>query len=187
MLKKCFDTLFSSIALLILLPLLLICLVVAAINTNSNGLFLQQRIGQFGKPFTILKWRTMHCRTNAITKTGAFFRKIKLDEFPQLINVVLGDMSIVGPRHDIAGYYDVLQGEERRILELKPGITSAASIKYRNEEALLAQQENLLHYNDTVIFPDKVKLNLDYYYTQSFTEDLKILVNTVVAVLKGVS
>jgi lipopolysaccharide/colanic/teichoic acid biosynthesis glycosyltransferase len=113
MVKKCFDTLFSSIALLILLPLLLICLVVAAIDTNSNGLFLQQRIGQFGKPFTIFKWRTMHYRTNAITKTGAFFRKYKLDEFPQLINVVLGDMSVVGPRPDIAGYYDVLQGEER--------------------------------------------------------------------------
>jgi lipopolysaccharide/colanic/teichoic acid biosynthesis glycosyltransferase len=91
---------------------------------------------------------------------------------------VLGDMSVVGPRPDIAGYYDKLQGEERRILELKPGITSAASIKYRNEEALLALQENPLHYNDTVIFSDKVKMNLDYYYTQSFREDLKILIRT---------
>jgi lipopolysaccharide/colanic/teichoic acid biosynthesis glycosyltransferase len=152
--------------------------VVAAIDTNSNGLFLQQRIGQFGKPFTIFKWRTMHRITQAVSKTGVFFRKFKLDEFPQLINVVLGDMSVVGPRPDIAGYYDVLQGEERRLLELKPGITSAASIKYRNEEALLALQENPLHYNDTVIFPDKVKMNLEYYYTQSFREDLKILIRT---------
>jgi lipopolysaccharide/colanic/teichoic acid biosynthesis glycosyltransferase len=154
--KRIFDLVFASIGLLILLPLLLISGVVAAIDTNSNSLFLQQRIGQFGKPFTIFKWRTMHRRTQAVTKTGVFLGHLSsLDEFPQVINVVLGDMSVVGPRPDIAGYYDVLQGKEKRILELKLGITSAASIKYRNEEALLAHQENPLHYNNTVIFLTK--------------------------------
>jgi lipopolysaccharide/colanic/teichoic acid biosynthesis glycosyltransferase len=98
---------------------------------------------------------------------------------PQLWNVLKGDMSFVGPRPDVAGYYDVLQGEAKKILELKPGITSEASLKYKNEEMLLVQQDNPLHYNDTVIFPDKVRLNLAYYYNRSFLGDITIILVTV--------
>jgi lipopolysaccharide/colanic/teichoic acid biosynthesis glycosyltransferase len=107
------------------------------------------------------------------------FRKSKFDELPQFYNVILGDMSVVGPRPDIQGYYDKLEGEDRKILELKPGITSEASIKYRNEDALLEQQVDPVLYNDTVIFPDKVKMNLHYYYTHSFIKDLKIILKTI--------
>ena len=106
-------------------------------------------------------------------------RHSKLDELPQLWNIIIGNMSFVGPRPDIAGYYDLLQGENRKILELKPGLTSLASIKYAHEEYILAQQENPLGYNDTVIFPDKVKMNLEYYYSNSIYGDLKIIWKTV--------
>ena len=121
----------------------------------------------------------MHPATAKISSLGWFLRKSKIDELPQLWNVLKGDMSFVGPRPDVAGYYDLLQGEARKILELKPGITSEASIKYANEETLLEQQENPLEYNDIVIFPDKVRLNLNYYYNRSFFGDMVIIVKTV--------
>lgn len=98
-----------------------------------------------------------------------------MDELPQLFNILVGDMSFVGPRPDVEGYYDRLQGENRKVLELKPGLCSWSSLKYIDEEALLQKQENPLEYNDEVIFPDKVKMNLGYYYNQSFWEDIKIL------------
>jgi lipopolysaccharide/colanic/teichoic acid biosynthesis glycosyltransferase len=113
-----------------------------------------------------------------VSKIGALLRNSKMDELPQLWNILIGDMSFVGPRPDIAGYYDVLQGENRKILELKPGLTSLASIKYAKEEELLEKQENPLNYNDTVLFPDKVKMNLEYYYSNSIFGDLKIIWKT---------
>lgn len=100
----------------------------------------------------------------SISKWGSFLRKSKLDELPQLVNIFIGDMSFVGPRPDVSGYYNNLKGEERLILKLKPGLTSEASLKYFDEEAILQQQENARDYNDAVIFPDKVKINLQYYY-----------------------
>lgn len=121
----------------------------------------------------------MHPETNAISAWGKFLRKSKLDELPQLFNILKADMSFVGPRPDIPGYYDLLQGEERKILALKPGLTSEASIKYKNEDQLLAQQENPLHYNDSIIFPDKVKMNLEYYHQRSFWGDLGIIFKTI--------
>ena len=117
--------------------------------------------------------------TGKISKLGTFLRKSKLDELPQFWNVLIGDMSFVGPRPDIAGYYDVLEGEDRKILLLKPGLTSLASIKYANEEEILGLQENSLLYNDTIIFPDKVKMNLDYYYNHSFLSDINIIIKTI--------
>lgn len=121
-----------------------------------------------GQGFKIYKLKTIDSSTTKISGLGSFLRKSKIDELPQLWNVLIGDMSFVGPRPDVSGYYDVLQGEARKILELKPGITSEASIKYKNEEMLLAQQDDPLLYNDTIIFPDKVRLNLEYYYNHSF-------------------
>lgn len=177
--KQIFDIVFSFFGLLFFSCLLLILWILATIDTKSNGFFFQDRIGQFGKIFKIVKLKTIHPKTGTISKLGSFLRKSKLDELPQFWNVIIGNMSFVGPRPDIAGYYDVLEGENRKILELKPGLTSLASIKYANEEEMLGLQENPLLYNDTVIFPDKVHMNLDYYYHHSFLGDLKIILKTV--------
>jgi lipopolysaccharide/colanic/teichoic acid biosynthesis glycosyltransferase len=177
LLKRLFDILFSGFALLCIGWLIFLCWLLAVLDTGENGFFLQKRVGQHGKLFTIIKLRTM--KQGKVTPIGAFFRKTKIDELPQFLNVLIGDMSVVGPRPDIQGYYDILDGEPRKILTLKPGLTSEASLKYFNEEYLLAQQQNPLEYNDTVIFPDKVKMNLEYYYTRSFFGDLKIVMATI--------
>lgn len=178
-LKRVFDIIVSLIAFIVLLPIIVISWLILMIDTSSDGFFFQKRVGQFGKLFTIYKLKTMHPKTGNVTKTGTFFRKYKLDELPQFLNVLKGEMSIVGPRPDIEGYYDKLEGENRKVLELKPGITSEASIKYYNEEEILEQQDNALHYNDTIIFPDKVKMNLDYYYRQNLFLDIKIIIKTI--------
>lgn len=110
---------------------------------------------------------------------GRWLRRTKFDEIVELINVLKGDMSLVGPRPDVSGYADILVGEERKILELRPGITGPASLKYINEEEILANVENPQQYNDEVIYPDKVKINLDYYYNRSFIKDIKIIFKTI--------
>ena len=181
MTKRLFDLFFSILGLVFSFPLLALFYILATLDTRQHGIFLQQRIGQFGKPFTIYKLRTYGLSTEKpVSKFGAFLRNSKIDELPQLLNVFVGDMSFVGPRPDISGYYDILKGEDRKILELKPGLTSLASIKYANEDELLAQQENPLLYNDTVLFPDKVKMNLEYYYTNTIFGDIKIIWNTLI-------
>ena len=177
--KRGFDFVFSIIALVIFLPFILISWLILMFDTKSNGLFFQNRVGQFGKLFTIYKLKTMQEETGNVSKTGCFFRKYKLDELPQFLNVLKGEMSIVGPRPDIEGYYDKLEGDDRKILELKPGITSEASIKYYNEQEILEQQKDALYYNDTNIFPDKVKMNLEYYYNQNLLLDIKIIIKTI--------
>jgi lipopolysaccharide/colanic/teichoic acid biosynthesis glycosyltransferase len=179
MLKRIFDLLFSVVGFLAVGWLLFVFWIIASVDTKSNGLFIQERVGQWRKFFRIYKIKTMHPVTAKISRFGTFLRKTKIDELPQLFNILKGEMSVVGPRPDIAGYYDVLLAEERKILELKPGLTSLASIKYANEEELLAKQKNPLQYNDEVIFPDKVKINLDYYYNRSFREDIKIIWKTI--------
>lgn len=184
MIKRIFDIVCAIAGIVLAFPLFVFIWVLASINTASNGMFIQTRIGQYGKHFRIYKLRTMHVKTNRVSKASEFLRKWKLDEIPQLFNIVKGDMSMVGPRPDIAGYYDLLQGENRNILNLKPGLTSLAAIKYANEETLLAVQSNPLQYNDTVIFPDKVRMNLNYYYNRSFWGDLKIICRTVVGLFK---
>lgn len=180
MAKRGFDIFFATAGVFISFFPLLFVFAVSSFDTKSNGLFFQKRIGQFGKTFKIIKFKTVHPVTRKISFVGRFLRKSKLDELPQLFNVLTGDMSFVGPRPDIPGYYDKLQGEERKILKLRPGITSEASIKYSNEEYLLKQKENPLEYNDQVLFPDKVKMNLDYYYRRSFLGDLKIILKTFI-------
>jgi lipopolysaccharide/colanic/teichoic acid biosynthesis glycosyltransferase len=178
--KRLFDLFFATLGLLLTFPLLVVLYAIATIDTQQNGIFTQKRIGQFGIPFTIYKIRTFgRAKEKPISKIGALLRNSKLDELPQLWNILLGNMSFVGPRPDVAGYYDLLQGEDRKILELKPGVTSLASIKYANEEQLLEKQENPLAYNDTVLFPDKVKMNLDYYYSHSILGDVTIIWKTL--------
>ena len=182
MIKRLFDFIFSLLGLVVTGWLVLVFYLLATIDTRQSGLFVQERIGQYGKKFSIYKLRTM--RWNAvgqptISALGVFLRKSKIDELPQLYNVLVGDMSFVGPRPDVAGYYDQLQGDARTLLDLKPGITGPASLKYYNEEQLLSQQANPVHYNDTVIFPDKVRINLNYQAQQSLGLDLTILFFTL--------
>jgi lipopolysaccharide/colanic/teichoic acid biosynthesis glycosyltransferase len=181
--KRLFDILFSLFTLILFFWVILISWLLAVIDTHTNGIFVQERIGQYGKKFKIYKLRTISISSSSedyrISKIGKLLRYYKLDELPQLYNILKGNMSVVGPRPDVPGYYDLLEGENRKILELKPGLTSLASIKYNKEEFLLEKQEDPLAYNDSIIFPDKVRLNLAYYYNRSFAGDIVIILKTV--------
>ena len=154
--------------------------------------FVQNRVGKNGLLYRLIKFRTMINgdsqllggaitikNDNRVTPIGKFLRKWKFDELPSLWNVLKGDMSLVGPRPDVPGYADKLKGNDRRILELRPGITGPATLKYANEEELLANVEDPQKYNDEVIFPDKVKINLEYLDNWSLWLDIKIIYETI--------
>lgn len=188
--KWIFDRLVSFVGLLFLWPVLIFVAIMIRIKMPGGPvIFKQKRVGQHGKLFTMYKFRSMtvsHSGSSVsvagesrITPLGATLRKYKLDELPELWNVLVGDMSFVGPRPDVPGYADKLTGEDRGILKLKPGITGPASLKYRNEEELLATVPNPQEYNDTVIYPDKIKINLYYLNHYSFIDDIKMIVCTV--------
>jgi lipopolysaccharide/colanic/teichoic acid biosynthesis glycosyltransferase len=181
--KRLFDFFIALFLLIIFWWLLLFLFCIAFFDTQSFGFYFQDRVGQYGKVFKIIKIKTIHSKKRTISNVGCFLRNSKLDELPQLINIVLGNMSFVGPRPDIIGYYDTIQGEARKILQLKPGLTSEAALKYANEEELLTQVADPKKYNDEVIFPDKVKLNLAYYYSRSFWGDIKIIFKTIKVIL----
>jgi len=190
LLKYLFDRIVSFVGLLFLWPILII--VAILIRKKMPGgpvLFKQKRVGRNGKLFTMVKFRSMtvsHSGSSVsvagesrITPLGAKLRQYKLDELPELWNVLTGDMSFVGPRPDVPGYADKLEGNDRRILQLRPGITGPASLKYRHEEELLAQVDNPQEYNDTVIYPDKIRINLYYLDHYSFVKDIQMIVCTV--------
>lgn len=188
--KWIFDRLVSLIGLLFLWPVLLVVAVYIAVKMPGGPIiFTQKRVGRDGKLFTMHKFRTMtmsHSGSSIsvagesrITSLGAVLRKNKLDELPELWDVFIGNMSFVGPRPDVPGYADALQGEDREVLKLRPGITGPASLKYRNEEELLAKVEDPQKYNDEVIFPDKVRLNLYYLHHYSFIMDIRMIFCTV--------
>jgi lipopolysaccharide/colanic/teichoic acid biosynthesis glycosyltransferase len=189
--KRTFDITASFIGLLLLAPVICVAWVVASLETRSNGLFMQQRVGRYGKPFHVYKIKTMRqvdgvdtTITKAsdvrITRSGRFFRKTKIDELPQLWNVLIGKMSFVGPRPDVPGYADRLRGGDRIILTMRPGITGPASLKYKDEEELLGRQEDAKTYNDTVIWPDKVRVNVDYINNWTFLADLRYIIKTII-------
>ena len=188
-LKRLFDLFVSLVGIIVLLPVFLIIALLVKIKTPGPLFFVQQRVGRYGKLFSLVKFRTMLAGQKGnnitvkgesrITPLGAFLRKYKLDELPELWNVLKGDMSFVGPRPDVPGYADRLKGEERKILELRPGITGPASMKYSNEEELLAQQPDPVKYNNEVIWPDKVRINLEYLRNRNFRFDLKMIIYTV--------
>lgn len=189
-LKWLFDRFWGVVGLLLLWPLFIIVAILIKVKMPGGPvLFKQKRVGRYGKLFTMYKFRSMtvsHSGSSVsvagearITPLGATLRRYKLDELPELWNVMIGEMSIVGPRPDVPGYADKLQGDDRRILELRPGITGPASLKYRNEEELLAKVENPVEYNDTVIFPDKVRINLYYLDHYSFIDDIHIILCTL--------
>lgn len=188
--KFLFDRVSSLFGLRFLSPVLLFVALLIRIKMPGGPIiFKQKRVGQYGRLFTMYKFRSMtvsHSGSSVsvkgesrITPLGVKLRKYKLDELPELWNVLIGDMSFVGPRPDVPGYADKLEGDDRRMLLLKPGITGPASLKYRNEEELLAEQENPQKYNDEVLFPDKVRINIDYMDHWSFGKDVKIIVYTV--------
>lgn len=176
--KPLIDIIFSFFGLLILSPLVLLILILLYFIHKSNPIFQQTRVGQYGKYFKVYKFKTIRedGRPDELLK---LLRKTKIDELPQLINILKGDMSLVGPRPDIPGYYDKLKNEDRLVLRLKPGLTGHASLKYANEEDLLSLQDDPLRYNDEIIFPKKIKLNLHYYQNVSLLFDLKIILKTI--------
>lgn len=193
--KRSFDLAVSIPALLLLWPLIGVTWFMAYRDTGASGLFTQTRIGKDGKPFTVMKLRTMRINEGStvtthgdarITPFGAKLRKYKLDELPQLWNIIKGEMSLVGPRPDVAGYMDRLKCEDREILALRPGITGPATLKYRDEEVLLAQVKNPQRYNDEVIWPDKVRINRDYLHNYSLFRDIRYLLATVHLASHGV-
>jgi lipopolysaccharide/colanic/teichoic acid biosynthesis glycosyltransferase len=173
------------------LPMGIIAILVRA-TSRGPALFRQIRVGRGGELFTVRKFRTMSTGhgdpspvtvrgDSRITGVGRVLRRFKLDEYPQLWNVLAGEMSLVGPRPDVPGYCDKLEGEARRILDLRPGITGPATIKYADEEEILAAQADPVRYNDEVIFPDKVRLNLEYLENYRFRGDLGWIWKTLIA------
>ena len=212
-LKLIFDKVVSLVGLIVLSPVLLIAALLIKWKMPGPILFCQQRVGRYGRIFTVYKFRTMTVKAEAsvasrnseatsiasqeqsrITPLGEKLRRYKLDELPELWNVLKGDMSFVGPRPDVPGYADQLQGEDREVLLLRPGITGPASLKYRNEEDILEAVDEALQkgrsglpmgittvqeYNDNVIYPDKVRLNRYYLHHYSFIKDIKMIVCTV--------
>ena len=192
-LKWLFDRLVSLIGMICLCWLYVIVAILIKVKMPGGPvLFCQKRVGRGGKLFTVHKFRSMTARretdaftgvaaaeTARITPLGEKLRRYKLDELPELWDVFIGNMSFVGPRPDVPGYADKLQGEDRNILKLRPGITGPASLKYRNEEELLASVEDPIRYNDEVIYPDKVRLNLYYFNHYSFWTDIKMIFATV--------
>ena len=197
MVKRIFDILFSIIGLIFFSPCFLLVSILIKADSKGTVFYFQERVGRNGSLFKIIKFRSMitdqnHTSTittandNRITTIGKIIRKLKIDELPELLNILIGNMSFVGPRPDVPGYADLLEGEDRLILKLKPGITSLASLKYVNEEAILASVEDPIRYNKEVIFPDKVKLNLNYYYNHNIWIDIKVIFATVFYILKKI-
>lgn len=188
--KYLFDRIMALVGLIVLSPVLLVVWMLIRVKMpDGPAVFTQKRVGKDGKLFTMYKFRSMSAHHSGstvsvagesrITPLGAKLRRYKLDELPELWNVLIGDMSFVGPRPDVPGYADKLEGDDRRVLQLRPGITGPASLKYRDEEILLAGQANPQEFNDKVIYPDKVRINLYYLDHYSFLADIKMIFATV--------
>ena len=190
MLKIIFDFLLALFGIILFAPIFLVIIFLIKLDSKGSVFFMQSRVGLNGKVFKIIKFRTMNVNQNSnstitlkddprITRIGKYLRKSKIDEIPELFNILIGDMSFVGPRPDVPGYADLLKGENRNILKLRPGITSHASLKYANEEFLLTQVDDPISYNNTTIYPDKVRMNLKYYNNHNIWLDIKIIFATL--------
>ena len=188
--KRSLDIAMSSIGLLALWPLLLAIAAVLRIKMGSPVLFRQQRVGRQGRIFTLLKFRTMRLDSESmgtvtvqgdprVTPFGAVLRRIKMDEFPQLMNVLVGDMSLVGPRPDVPELIDTLTSADRAVLSERPGVTGPASVIYAREEAILARKRNPIIYNEKVIFLRKVRINKLYISNMSLCADLYWIIRTI--------
>ncbi len=196
--KRMFDITLAVLGLLAVGWLILICWLLASVDTRRNGFYAQDRVGRYGKTFRILKIRTMRpvpgistvvttVNDPRITPLGAALRRWKLDELPQLLNVLVGDMSFVGPRPDTREYAEMLQGAGRAILSVRPGITGPASLAYIDEEELLARVDDPEQYNKEVLFPAKVLINISYVEHYSFYKDLLYVLATLVPGMRDVA
>lgn len=195
MIKRSFDIAVSSLALLLCLPLFLVTAVLIKLDSKGPVLFAQQRIGKHFRPFWIYKFRSMVqaapesggqisvANDPRITRVGSLLRKSKIDELPQLINVLKGEMSLVGPRPEVAKYVQLFRTDYEEILQVQPGITDLASLKYRDEGALLAQSQDPEREYASHVLPDKIELAKEYVKRSSFRFDLVILLKTPLRLL----
>ena len=197
MLKRGLDVVVSLVGLLLFLPLMLVLALWVMCDSRGPILYRQVRVGRNGHDFRLLKFRSMRVdadrlglitvggRDPRVTRAGYYLRKYKLDELPQLLNVLWGDMSLVGPRPEVRKYVDLYTPEQLRVLTVRPGITDLASLRYRHENDLLAQAEDPDAYYIETVMPAKLALNLEYIDHQSFWGDLRLIGQTVVAVCRG--
>lgn len=193
--KRLFDIIMSGLGLIVLSPLFLILAIWIKLDSPGPIFFRQVRVGRFNKDFRIFKFRSMRVgsdkgsqvtiggRDPRITRSGYFIRKFKLDELPQLINVFIGDMSLVGPRPEVRHYVDHWTPEQMHVLDVRPGITDPASIKFRNENELLEKAEDPEKYYIEVIMQDKLKLYLDYVRNHSFWGDIALIFKTFYVII----
>lgn len=192
--KRAFDLVVGGLLLVLSAPVMAVAVVLARLDTRASGIFRQQRVGRDGHLFEVMKIRTMRPSTvhtttvttandARITRLGAVFRKLKIDELPNLVNVVRGEMSLVGPRPDVPGYADALQGADRVVLTVRPGITGPASVAFRHEEDLLASSADPEAFNREVIWPEKVRINREYVENWTLMSDVRCLIDTVRSVL----
>lgn len=191
MIKRIFDFLCSFIGLIILSPLFLLVSIWIAIDSKGGVFYRQVRVGQYGRDFNLYKFRSMKVRAEMAgfltvggrdprtTTSGYFLRKYKIDELPQLINVIKGDMSLVGPRPEVRKYVDMYTKEQRRVLAVCPGITDVASIKYKDENNILSAQIEPEKYYIDVIMPDKLRLNLEYIENRCLLNDIRVILRTI--------
>lgn len=196
MLKRCFDFTCSLIGLVVISPLLLLASLLVIVDSGTPVFYRQQRTGRNNQPFTLLKFRSMHVnadkstaitvgnRDPRITRVGYYLRRYKLDELPQLINVLVGDMSLVGPRPELKKFTDLYTTEQKQVLGVRPGMTDPASIAYRNENEMLAGLADPIDFYIREIMPRKLEINLQYIRTQSFWGDLGILFKTVFSIFR---
>ncbi len=194
MLKRLFDILSSLAVLLLCLPFLIIISIIISIESRGGVIFSQVRVGKDGKEFKLYKLRSMRVNTEKsgqltvgadarITKTGRFIRKFKLDELPQLINIIIGDMSVVGPRPEVPKYVALYTDEQRKVLSVRPGLTDYASIQYINENEVLGESKDPEKTYIAEVMPAKLQLNLKYVEEQSFATDLKLIFKTIGRIL----
>ncbi len=195
MLKRGFDIFFSILGLFITAPFLILISILIKLESKGSALFIQGRVGKNNKDFNIYKFRTMKVLSDKkglltlgnndsrITKIGYFLRRYKIDEFPQLFNILKGDMSFVGPRPELRYYVNFYNEDDMKIFSVRPGITGLASLKYRNEVELLEAAENPEEYFVNTIIPDKLKYNKEYIKKRSFFFDLKLIALTIVRVI----
>lgn len=189
--KRLFDITASFFGILILSPLLIFIGLWVGLSSKGGVFYKQIRVGKNNKDFKLYKFRSMRVNSDKqglltvgskdsrITKAGYFIRKYKIDELPQLINVLKGDMSFVGPRPEVRRYVDLYSEEQMKVLSVRPGITDPASIKYRNENDILSSASNPEEYYIQHIMPDKLKINIDYINTRTFIKDIKIIFQTI--------
>lgn len=193
---RCFDILFSLLGILLLSPVFLILYISIRLESKGGGVYRQQRVGRYGKDFYVYKFRSMRVgadrqglitvggRDPRITRIGYFIRKYKLDELPQLFNVLKGDMSLVGPRPEVRKYVDLYTDEQRRVLSVRPGITDYASIEYVDENKILGQAEDADKAYQEQIMPDKIRYNMRYIDNRSIKEYFKIIFLTFRSILR---